>query len=160
MRFKCSICQENHEGLPDYGYRWPDHYFDVPETERKERVVGDEDMCSIDNEMFFIRGVIQIPVVDYERKFGIGVWVSQKRENFETYAEKPDTDQIGPFFGWLCNTISFYHPETQSIKTMAHFRGNRLRPLISIEKSDHQLYKDWSEGITLAKAFEYIHAVS
>lgn len=149
-----------HDDLPDVGVKWPDHYFDVPENERDLRIDGNSNICKIDNQLCFIRGVIYIPIINSEKHFGLGVWVSQKSENYETYLANYDTDQIGPFFGWLCNNISFYDEDTQLLKTMAHFRGHNNRPRIELEPSEHQLFQDFSQGVTLDKAFEYVHAIS
>jgi hypothetical protein len=52
----------------------PDHWWDVPEKEREQRIEPTSDTCIIDNEEFFIRGVIEIHVQDYPEVFGFGVW--------------------------------------------------------------------------------------
>lgn len=157
MTYRCATCGGLHEGLPDVGYRWPDPYFDVPEAERPRRVRGNSDTCAIDDRDFFIRGVILIPIKETSDHFGIGVWVSQKRENFETYLKNFDTPEIGPFFGWLSNALRFYQPSTWALKTRAHFQGNNQRPLIEIAPCDHQLYSDYSAGITLERAWQLYH---
>jgi hypothetical protein len=157
MQYKCTVCGEIHTDLPDFGFTWPDHYFDVPEDERDTRVKGDTDVCSIDGEHCFIRGILLIPIANEDKKFGLGVWVSLKPENYELYLKNFDTPDIGPFFGWLCNTIPFYGEDTQLMKTMAHFQGNGLRPHIDLAPSDHPLYLDYAGGITLERAFEYVH---
>ena len=136
---------------------YPDQYWDVPEEERGRRVVITSDTCIIDDEDFFIRGVIEIPVHDYPETFGFGVWVSQKRENFDTYMENFDSSEIGPFFGWLCNSIGYYEEETLLLKTMAHFRGEGLRPSIEVEPTEHPLAVDQHEGISLEKAWAIVH---
>src|SRR5689334_4914053 len=105
MAYQCRTCGAVHEGMPDIGFQWPDPYFDVPESERSDRIWGSPDACVIDDEDFFIRGVILIPIRDTEEQLGLGVWVSQKRENFETYMNNYDTPKIGPFFGWLSNRL-------------------------------------------------------
>src|SRR5262249_35887668 len=137
MRYQCSVCGEAHNDLPHVGFDRPAHYWDVPEGERDRRIKLTTDTCEIDDESFFVRGVIEIPVLEYPAGFGIGVWVSQKRENYHTYLENFDSDAIGPFFGWLCNNIRFYGKETLNLKTMAYYRGKDLRPAIAIEPSDH-----------------------
>jgi hypothetical protein len=149
MTFKCRTCGQVHDGLPDIGFQWPDHYFDVPEEEREQRIDGTEDTCSIENEYNFIRGVILIPLADSDEEFGLGVWVSQKRENFETYLENDDSNEIGPFFGWLSNEIPFFKPSTINLKTRAHFQGNNQRPLIELAPCEHPLYHAYSEGLTV-----------
>lgn len=157
MSYQCQICGETHEGLPDIGFQWPDPYFGVPESERELRIRSTADTCVIDQEDHFIRGVILVPVRGENHNFGLGVWVSQKRENFETYLDNPDSPDIGPFFGWLSNRIPFYERDTWALKAMARFQGDNRRPLIEIEPSDHPLYRDCSEGITLDRAWQYVH---
>ncbi len=157
MTYRCSTCGKTHDDLPDFGYRWPDRYFDVPEAERSLRIKATPDACSIDDQDFFIRGVILIPIRDQDDHLGIGVWVSQKRENYQTYLDNFDTAEIGPFFGWLSNRIPFYGPNTWALKTMAHFQGSNQRPLIKLEPIDHPLCRDYSEGITLDRAWSIVH---
>ena len=122
MSFRCATCGIIHEGLPDYGFKFPDYYFGVPEEERGSRIKCDSDLCAIDNEDFFIRGVILIPVHDQELDFGIGAWISQKKDNFETYRKNYESTEIGPFFGWLSNRIPFFEEDSTNLKTMVHFQ--------------------------------------
>jgi hypothetical protein len=157
VTYRCATCGETHDGLPDVDYRWPDPYFDLPEAERSLRIKATSDTCLIDDRDFFIRGVIFIPIRNHTDYLGIGVWVSQKRENYQTYLDNFNTAEIGPFFGWLSNRISFYKPDTWAIKTMAHFQGSIQRPLIKLEPVDHPIYRDYSEGITLDRAWSIVH---
>lgn len=92
MAFQCSTCGKTHDGLPDVAFRWPDPYFAVSEAERAARVRGDTDSCVIDGDAFYIRGVILMPIKETSDHFGLGVWVSQKRENFITYMENYYTE--------------------------------------------------------------------
>jgi hypothetical protein len=160
MTYQCAICGALHDDLPDIGADEPDPWWDIPEEERARRVTLTPDTCIIahdDQTDYFIRGVIEIPLLDYPRRFGFGVWVSQKRENFLAYCEQPDTDAIGPFFGWLMTRLACYPENTLSLKTMAHFRTGGLRPTIELEHTDHPLAVDQHEGITLARAWELVH---
>src|SRR5215471_12671166 len=62
MSYRCSSCGEIHEGLPDLGFNVPDPWFNVPEDERANRIKLDADLCVIDDQEFYIRGVVQIPI--------------------------------------------------------------------------------------------------
>lgn len=159
MGYRCHRCDREHEGLPDIAFAKPDPFFDVPEDEREARVWATSDLCVIDRERFFIRGVLSLPIVDGEpgASFGFGVWVSQKKENFETYVANYESAEIGPFFGWLSTRISYYAEDTFCLKTMAHFLGGTLRPRIELEPTEHPLSVDHRQGITLAKAWEIAH---
>jgi hypothetical protein len=160
MPFTCTTCGQIHDSLPDLGFLWPDSYFGVPKHERVSRIRGDADTCEIDDEEFFIRGVVLIPIIGTSEHFGLGVWVSQKRENFQIYRDNFDSSKIGPFFGWLSNNIPFYRPDTWALKTMAHFQGGRQRPLIELAPSEHPLYLDFSQGVSLQRAWSIVHAQS
>jgi hypothetical protein len=157
MAYKCSVCNELHGDLPDIGADRPDVWWSVPEEERARRLVLTSDTCILDETNFFIRGVIDIPVDDHSRSFGFGVWVSQKRENFETYLQNFRSSAIGPFFGWLCTRIAYYARDTTNLKTRAHFRGADLRPGIELEPTDHPLAVAQREGISLDEAWKIVH---
>jgi hypothetical protein len=158
MSYRCLVCGEPHKGLPDIGMDKPDYWWRVPEAERERRVVlvGD-DACIIDDEDFFIRGVIEIPIHRYPESFGFGVWVSQKRENFYTYLDNFNSGEIGPFFGWLSTNITYFAEDTLSLKTMAHFRGGNQRPRIELDATDHALAIAQREGVTLDEAWKIVH---
>jgi hypothetical protein len=143
--------------LPDIGFQWPDPYFGVPEAERSERVHGTVDVCAIDDEDFFIRGVLLIPVLDQSESFGLGIWVSQSQQSYDTYLENFDSDEIGPSFGWFSNKLPFYGESTWALKTKVHFQGAGQRPRIELESCDHPLYRDICDGISLEKAWRFVH---
>lgn len=119
-----------------------------------------EDLCIIDGQDFLVHGVIEIPVRDYEHEFGWGVWVSHKRENFQTYREHFNTANVGPFFGWLCTEIDYYPEFTLNLKTMAHYRGGGIRPRIVLEDCAHPLYRQQRDAISLPEAWESVHHYS
>jgi hypothetical protein len=155
MPYKCSMCGEVHDDLPHIGseapYHWGKGFASDPQS------LLTEDLCIIEGRDYFVRGVLEIPVHDYEHEFGWGVWVSHKKENFEIYRENPQSADIGPFFGWLCTAIDYYDEPTLSLKTMAHYRGEGLRPLIVVGECDHPLFRQQQEGISLQEAWEMVH---
>jgi hypothetical protein len=64
-RFVCSTCGNYHDGLPmSYGADAPEHWYQVAPEERDSRTERTGDWCIIDNEFFFVRGCIEIPIVD------------------------------------------------------------------------------------------------
>lgn len=155
MPYTCSICSEVHDDLPHIGSAAP--------VQWSENLAGDpqslltDDFCIIQARDYFVRGVIEIPVHDYEHEFGWGVWVSHKKENFETYRANSESADIGPFFGWLCTAIGYYHEPTLSLKTMAYYRSGGIRPLIAVGECDHPLFRQQQEGISLKEAWEMVH---
>ena len=143
--------------MPDITFDQPGYLNSIPEKERKTRVRIDADLCVVDKEHYFIRAVLLIPITDTSEHLGFGVWVTQKKENFKTYLDNYDTNEIGPFFGWLSNEFSYGGVPTTNLKTMAHFQGNGQRPLIELDESEHPLYLAQKNGISMDEAWKITH---
>ena len=157
MHYFCSCCGQIHEGMPDVVFDRPLQAQAIPEAECAARLRLDADLCVIDEEYYFIRGVIELPIHGLEETFGIGAWLSLKPKNFRIYAENMTDSNIGPFFGWLSNEIPLAAESTINLKARAHFRGGDLRPSIELEPTDHPLAVAQREGISLDEAWRFIH---
>ncbi|WP_174532024.1 DUF2199 domain-containing protein [Sphingomonas koreensis] len=163
FRFKCGSCDEWHEGMPSFGATAPLYYYAIPESERDRRCELTSDTCIVDDEFFFVRGVIEIPVEGESDPLTWGVWVSWSRANFDEYVrnfELDDRAALGPYFGWLSAEFIVY-PESENLKTRAHLRGPGVRPLIELEPTDHPLAVEQRNGITVERVAEiyaaYMH---
>lgn len=148
----CTRCGDYHEELPmSYGSEMPDYCLDITEEEWDERVDLSEDLCSIDKEYFFIRGLIELPVEDSGEPFVWDVWVSLSESNFKITKENWETRnremKLEPMFGWLSTSIPFYS-ETINLKTRVHMRAVGMRPFIELEPTDHPLAVEQRIGIT------------
>jgi hypothetical protein len=160
MTFTCRCCGQVHDGLADLVFAAPAFYYTVPESERERRCTLTADMCSIDDEDFFIRGCLEIPIKGSSQKFSWGVWCSVSRTNFAKYQEVFEDEHqsnVGPFFGWFSVRLPGY-PNTLNLKVMAHLRDNRMRPLFDLEESDHPLSLDYRHGITMERLQEIYEA--
>ena len=160
MIFTCSCCGEVHEGLADLVFEAPYYYQTVPPEQRKERCLLTSDLCSIDNEDFFIRGCLDIPIIGRAERFSWGAWCSVSRANFDKYREvftDPNQAHVGPFFGWFSVRLPTY-PSTLELKVMAHLRDERTRPLFELEESEHPLSQDYRLGITEKRLQEIYEA--
>jgi hypothetical protein len=65
----------------DYAVAFPDYYVDwrsgLAEEQVKVRSFIDSDICVVDHQHYFVRGVIKIPVIGFsEDSFRWGGWVS------------------------------------------------------------------------------------
>jgi len=149
FRFECASCGETHEGIPSFGWDFPAQYLAVPETERAQRAVLSDDACVIDNEWFFIRGCLEIPVRGYREPLNYGVWLSLSRDSFARYSVSFDDvnrHQGSTYFGWLCTAIPGY-PDTQLLKTAVHVRRWPSRPFVQLEPTDHPLALEQRDGV-------------
>ncbi len=72
--------------MPSFGADKPLSYYQIPEVERERRCSLGTDDCVIDEEWFFVRGCIDIPVHGESEAFSWGVWVSLSKTSFEQWA--------------------------------------------------------------------------
>jgi len=155
----CRCCGKRFDTLPlDFGCEAPDHWFQIPASERQNRGKLDSDVCIIDDKDIFIRGCLEIPIINQDEKFMWGVWVSVSRESFDRILELWRTKVIEnepPRFGWLCNNISTY-PSTLNLKTHLHLRGGGARPSIELEPTDHPLAVEQRQGISIERIEEIV----
>ncbi len=160
FEFLCEECGALHRGSPSFSYREPFLYFDIPEAERARRIVIDDDCCTIDNEVFFIRGILEIPIDGAAEPFLWGLWVSQSADSFERYRDSFDRDQAGDSrFGWLAVTMPAYGRSGpgESLENLACdvlWQGTDARPLIALHEGDHPLCRDFKAGISWDRAIE------
>jgi len=156
----CGCCGKRFNTLQlDIAFRAPDYWFAIPEDEREKRGRLDSDVCFIDKDIF-VRGVVEIPVLDLNDYFRWGTWVAVSPESFKRMLDlwtAPVIENEPPKFGWLCNDISIY-PETFHLKTYVHLQGGNKRPSIEIEPTDHPLAIEQRDGITIARVKEILAA--
>lgn len=166
--FECSECGEEHSGSPSFSHKYPAQFFDVPEALRGEYVTADSDFCYIKpfpggpNEYpsWFIRVILEVPIVGVAEPFTWGVWVSLSKEKFEEYFDGFGSNQQEfHSFAWLTLNLPYYksydendYLEALPCNVVGRIKG--LRPLIYLQESDHQLYKDQVLGISWKKAVE------
>lgn len=163
LRWKCGSCEEWHTGPAlDFGYDEPFFWLDehekasrrarlLPKWGRKHpRTFLDTDHCAIEDKYFFVRGVIELPIIGTAEKFSWGVWGSLSRENFEKLLEmdeNPQRAKLPPMFSWLSTQLSKY-PDTINLKMYAHIQEPGTRPLFELEHTDHPLAEEYHHGIS------------
>ncbi len=156
FQFTCSSCDQVHEGIPTFGATAPLSYYAVPEDEREQRCSLGSDDCVIDEQHFFVRGCLELPVVGYDDPFVWGVWVSLSEESFREWVgsfHQAERSHLGPYFGWLNAWLKPY-PDTTSLKTRVHLRDDGIRPYIELEPTDHPLAVEQRSGISTTRVGE------
>jgi hypothetical protein len=164
--WRCGTCGVEHDELPlSFGFDAASYWSWIPEADRESRGFCNEDICFMTdddgNEARFVRGVIEIPILDAADAAAsdllIGVWTSLSEASFEQYLDLDrgsgeGSAAVGTWFGWLSNQIPAY-PETLGLPTDVRPRDDDLRPLIMPHPGDHPLARDQA-GITFARAVE------
>lgn len=154
--YKCTTCGQVHSGLPmSFAAEFPDQYANMSREERDARAVVGSDQCIIDQERFFIRGCLEIPIIGSDDVFLWGLWASVREEVFDEISEC--WELVGreksrdPFKGRLGNSLAEY-PETLNLKLRIVLQRVGARPLFVVEETDHPLAIEQSSGITRDRA--------
>lgn len=158
-KFICSVCGEEHEGLPALGLHKPDYWLSLtPEQQDQGKI--DTDLCMTHDGHFFIRCVLEIPIVDGpEKTLEFGPWASLSGANFDRYIQTfadPDQSKLGSMFGWFSNNLRGF-PGSLNLKCQIWPQDNKQRPLVELEPTDHPLSVAQRDGITFARALELVH---
>ena len=163
LRWKCSSCEEWHTGpCLDFSHAEPVYWLDEHERESRKRNLFpswskkrrktflEGDYCAIDDEYFFVKGLLHLPILGTGKSFCWGVWGSLSRENFEVVMAKdqdPKRVELPAMFSWLSNNIPEY-PETLNLKMYAHIQEPGIRAHFRLERTDHPLSVEYHHGIT------------
>jgi hypothetical protein len=160
--FECSTCGKWHDELPmSFGADAPYHYSVVAPEEREWRVHLGSDQCVIDGQHYFVRGCLEIPVLDAGESFIWGVWVSLSEANFERMSklwERLGRENEPAYFSWLSTSVPCY-PDTLNLKAHVHNRPLGERPLVELEPTEHPLAVEQRDGITMARVKEIVECV-
>ena len=139
-----------------FGAEYPDYYFSVPLEERATRIEYLDDLCIVDEEHFFIRARIKIPIIDSDEVFCWDVWTTLSEKNFLRTNElwnDPERVNEPAYFGWLQTVLPGY-PSTLSLKTMVHTQPVGQIPLVEVGEEDHLLTLEQLHGITWERVIE------
>jgi hypothetical protein len=131
--FECATCGKVHQKSPrSFAADFPDTYASMKREERDVRSVISSDQCVVDQEWFFIRGCLEIPVLSSTEPFLWGLWASVREEVFDEISEsweETGREKIrGPFKGRLANSFSLYE-ETLNLKVKILIQPVSTRPL-------------------------------
>jgi hypothetical protein len=138
--FKCQFCKNRHSvDELALGFLRPMHIYSIPKEEWEQRIQMSLDMCVIDDAMFLIRGVIEIPVTDVKTTFEWGVWAMLEKPDFIRYLElwsaHIDESKEPSMRGWLSGAPRFY-PESNMAEMAIQLRNDGKRPLFILPEND------------------------
>lgn len=161
MTPKCQTCGNAHEEIPTcFGIDTPPwRDMDIPESELDARVDATRDQCVVDDQHFFVRGHIDIPIHGFHEPLTFSVWSSLSEQSFLHLSNRwddCDRDSDPPYFGWLSSPIWIY-PSTINLKLSVQSRKPGLTPLFTVEPTDHPLAMDQHHGISIERWHELAH---
>src|SRR5262245_60204764 len=167
FRWKCTSCEEWHTG-PCLDFSQEEPFYWETEYDRGDvacraaslaelpKTFLNTDFCSINKSDFFIRGLIQLPILGTNEHFCWGVWGSLSRDNFERLLrmhDDPKRVELPKMFSWLSSRLPDY-PDTLCLKMYAYIQPPYDRPYFELEPTEHPLAKEHHEGISAERVRE------
>jgi hypothetical protein len=160
--FVCGTCGQEHPGLPsDYAYGLPDDVYSLGYLERYKRSRSNADLCTLDEERFFVRGVLPIPFVSSDKEFVWGLWVEVSEEQHNLYLDGyyDDLSDNPRFEARLANTIPGYI-ESSGLIVDVQFRSGNDRPTFHFSSNaSHLLAREQRYGITQEQHHQILEKV-
>lgn len=149
---KCPCCNEDIDARQmDLAFGLPDVIFALTDEQREVRAKIHSDLCSIDDQRYFIRGVVYVPVTGLGSNFGWGVWAEVSKDTFFKYYSLYDKDgsEEPASAGVLANTPPGYDACEQALEI--RFGPSDKRPVFIPMQSDNEFYHEYAHGLPIEK---------
>ncbi|HEV7240748.1 MAG TPA: DUF2199 domain-containing protein [Thermoanaerobaculia bacterium] len=160
--FICGTCAREHPGLPtDYAFGLPDEVYSLAYLDRYRRSRSNADLCTLDDERFFVRGVLPIPFVGSHEEFVWGLWVEVTKDQHDLYLAGyyDDLSDNPRFTARLANQIPGYD-ETLDLVVDVQFRSGNDRPTFYLSEAiSNVLAREQRGGITRERHHEILQGM-
>src|SRR6266576_2807982 len=147
----CSVCGQAHSlDQSELVFGLPDELFELSEKERTDRCDISDDVCALDRERFFIRGLLPLPVKGREKVYCIGMWAEVSVEVFgRIYKRWSDPDQADEprLPATLANQLPLHTWSTHALPVLIQLIGPKSRPEFFVQSREHDLYCEQTAGI-------------
>src|SRR5271166_4463662 len=154
----CDTCGKAHPREEiELALALPQPIFELSDDERAKRCNLGGDMCAIDRNRFFIRGLLPIPVHGRNIPYRIGLWAEVDEPTFgRIYKLWDDPTQINePLMpAILANDVPLV-PSTMGIEIDIRLTGPSTRPDSYLRGSNHRLALEQRNGVNSHRALEY-----
>ncbi|HEX7288054.1 MAG TPA: DUF2199 domain-containing protein [Candidatus Angelobacter sp.] len=152
--FRCEICEQFHAGqYLSFASDCPGPYAALSNDDKKASAQFGSDQCVIDDNQYYIRGLIELPIIGLDEVFLWGAWARIWQKDYEELSLCWDTPgrekRIGPFKARLANNVLGYSPDTLNLKCTVHIQAVDVRPHFVMDEPDHPLAIDQRRGISL-----------
>ena len=157
MSFTCEACGETHAGeTRDIRLGLPQPIFLLDDADRRRRAWLAEDAAVLDDERFFVRGLLELPIVGEDGYFGYGAWIEVAPPDFTRLMELWEAEdgwRSDPFAGTLANELSPY-AFTEGLPLEIKLRDVQLLPLVELADGEHELVRAQRNGISPHRAHQ------
>jgi hypothetical protein len=160
IRHRCPTCTDRHDGFPALAYAMPDVIFALSAAERDARAVVSSDLCILDDERYFIRCVMTVPVMECDDTIEYGPWVEVDGSDFARYAVYRNGGGHPAWVaaeGFLANAFPASAHTTLGLNCMVRVAFDQSkRPGVEILDDTHVLQAEQLNGVPLPRALELV----
>jgi hypothetical protein len=160
--FVCSVCGEFHaERMLDIRLSLPEPIYALADDERASRAWIADDFAVLDEEHFYLRGLLEIPVPELDSRFGYGTWVEVSAADFNDLLEHwydADQSRLPTVDATLANELAPYADTAGLAVRVRPVSAERL-PAVELADADHPLVAEQQAGISTARSDELAAAV-
>ena len=155
MPFVCSVCGEHHdERLLDIRLGLPHDVHLLDEDERARRTWLADDFAVLDDERFFVRGLLELPIPELDNRFGYGTWCEVAMPDFQELMRRwHDEGQFAPVDCVVANELEPYR-DTIGLRATLHATSSDKLPMVDLSDAPHELVHAQREGITAGRSDE------
>ena len=155
----CATCGKPHPiNESELVFSLPDEIYALSAEERSARCDISADVCAVDRERFFLRGLLPLKVSTRSRPYRLGVWAeiasSDYKRIYELWSD-PDQSAQAPIPGRLANGLPLHQAPTLGLAISIQLTGPKTRPEFFLARSEHPLFEEQEKGISEHRAIEY-----
>jgi len=155
MPFVCSVCGEHHdERLLDIRLGLPQDIHVLGDAARARRAWLADDFAVLDDERFFVRGLLELPIPGLDDRFAYGTWVEVSMADFqELLRHWHDEEQFAAVGCMLANELEPYRNTSGLQATLRATAPDRL-PVVELADAEHELVHAQRAGISVHRSDE------
>jgi hypothetical protein len=155
MPFVCSVCGRHHDQrLLDIRLGLPHAIHVLDQDARTRRAWVADDFAVLDDERFFVRGLLELPIPGIGDRFAYGTWVEvSMRDSQELMRRWHDEEQFAPVECTLANDLEPYR-DTVGLRGTLHATSADKLPTVELADAAHELVRAQQAGISLRRSDE------
>ena len=143
-------------------FRRPDIIAAMAVEEIERRCAFNDEYYVLDEERYFLRCTLPLPVHGSDQPYSIGAWAELSATDFRLvwnlWSDENQAD-TPPMSARLSNMVPF-HDNTLGMSAAVQLTGPHTRPEITLQESGSSLYAEQSQGIARHRAHEYARLVA
>jgi len=157
-RQPCSVCGCEHagDGL-ELAFEQPHEIAELSLEARARRCLLKSDVSVLDDQRFFVRGVLPLPVAGRAVPYNLGVWAEIDKSalaRIDELWDDPRQEREPPFDGTLANRVPLV-ANSLGLALRVRLSGPSTCPYFEIADERHELFAEQRQGISERRAHDY-----